>query len=48
MKLLSNMPKIVVQNEVKTGSEFCESQIKNLLATRWPETVLSSIGAMFL
>ncbi|XP_031616603.1 Fanconi anemia group I protein [Contarinia nasturtii] len=48
LKLLSDMPKIIVQNEVKTGSEFCDSQIKNLLASRWPETVLSSIGAMFL
>lgn len=48
MKLLGDMPKIIVQNEVKTGSEFCDSQIKNLLASRWPETVLSSIGAMFL
>lgn len=42
------MPKVMVQNEVKTGPEFCDSQIKHLLTTIWPETVLSSIGAMFL
>lgn len=48
MKLLGDMPKIIVTGEVKTGSEYCDSQMKTLLAARWPETVLSSIGAMFL
>lgn len=48
MKLLVTMPKITVQNEVKSGAEYCESQIRTLLTVRWPESVLSSIGAMFL
>lgn len=42
------MPKITVHDEVKSGAEFCESQIKALLSVRWPEPTLSSIGAMFL
>lgn len=48
LKLLSEMPKITVHNEIKTGNEYCESIVKTLLSLRWPETVLSSIGAMFL
>lgn len=48
LKLLSAMPKITVNNEVKTGSEYCDSLVKTLLSLRWPETVLSSIGVMFL
>lgn len=42
------MPKITVQNEVKSGSEYCDMQVRALLVLKWPETVLSSIGAMFL
>lgn len=48
IKLLRDMPKVVINDEVKTGSEYCESMIKSLLTARWPETILSSIGAMFL
>lgn len=48
LKLLMAMPKIIVNDQVKSGAEFCDSQIKILLSVRWPETILSSIGAMFL
>lgn len=48
MKLIIAIPKITVQNEIKSGAEYCESQIRALLSVRWPESVLSSIGAMFM
>lgn len=48
IKLIGSMPKIMVNGEVIAGSEYRDSQIKSLLAARWPEAVLSSIGTMFL